>query len=88
MAKVIKRGGNIPAPTPQPAKKVPQKRSGKVIDREVYNAQQRAQQIILKGENEKQHREEQGHLNAQKTYEDIGMKHSHYYMYEEDWSVD
>ena len=59
MAKVIKRGGKIPAPAPQPAKKAPQKRSGKVIDREVYNAQQRAQQIILKGENEKQHRKRQ-----------------------------
>ena len=74
MAKVIKRGGKIPAPAPQPAKKAPQKRSGKVIDREVYNAQQRAQQIILKGENEKQHREEQGHLNAQKTYEESFSK--------------
>jgi len=74
MAKVIKRGGNVPAPAPQPAKKTPQKRSGKVIDREVYNAQQRAQQIILKGENEKQHREEQGHLTAQKTYEESFSK--------------
>ena len=74
MAKVIKRGGQVPTPAPQPTKKAPQKRSGKVIDREVYNAQQRAQQIILKGENEKQHREEQGHLAAQKTYEESFSK--------------
>ena len=31
---------------------------------------------------------EKENVGAQKTYEDIGMKHSHYYMYEEDWSVD
>ena len=70
MAKVIKRGGITPAPVPQPTKKAPQKRSGKVIDREVYNAQQTAQQIILKGENEKQHREEQGVLAARQAYDD------------------
>ena len=29
---------------------------------------------------------EKENLGAQKTYEDIGMKHSHYLMYEEDWS--
>ena len=37
---------------------------------EVYNAQQTAQQIILKGENEKQHREEQGVLAARQAYDD------------------
>jgi ribosomal protein S18 acetylase RimI-like enzyme len=31
---------------------------------------------------------EKENLGAQKTYEDIGMKHSHYLMYEEDWAED
>ena len=30
---------------------------------------------------------EKENLGAQKTYEDIGMQHSHYFMYEEDWSA-
>ena len=30
---------------------------------------------------------EKENIGAQKTYEDIGMKHSHYLMYEEDWST-
>ena len=30
---------------------------------------------------------EKENLGAQKTYEDLGMNHSHYFMYEEDWSV-
>lgn len=69
MAKVIKRGGQSPAsPAKQPPKSPP-KRSGKVIDREVYNAQQAAQQIILKGENEKQYREEKGVAAAKEAYE-------------------
>jgi ribosomal protein S18 acetylase RimI-like enzyme len=31
---------------------------------------------------------EKENVGAQKTYEDIGMKHSHYLMYEEDWAQD
>ena len=30
---------------------------------------------------------EKENRGAQKTYEDLGMHHSHYFMYEEDWSA-
>lgn len=69
MAKVIKRGGQAPTSSTKQTPKSAPKRSGKVIDREVYNAQQTAQQILLKGENEKQYREEKGVAAAKEAYE-------------------
>ena len=54
MAKVIKRGGGTQKPSGSaPAPRQTAKRTGKVIDRQVYQAQQDAQEIITAGENEK-----------------------------------
>ena len=74
MAKVIKRGGHAPASPAKQPPKTPPKRSGKVIDREVYNAQQTAQQTIIDGENEKKNREEKGVAAAKEAYESNFLK--------------
>ena len=71
MAKVIKRGGGTQKPSGSaPAPRQTAKRTGKVIDRQVYQAQQDAQEIITAGENEKRQREEAGVQSAQQAYEE------------------
>ncbi|MBL90209.1 MAG: hypothetical protein CMH56_00155 [Myxococcales bacterium] len=71
MAKVIKRGGGTQKPSSSsPAPRQTAKRTGKVIDRQVYQAQQDAQEIITAGENEKRQREEAGVQSAQQAYEE------------------
>ena len=68
MAKVIKRGGGTQKPS-SPLQRTPAKRTGKVIDRKVYQAQQDAQEIISQGEEENRKREAAGVESVQAAFD-------------------